>query len=57
MTLEQEAKQILRNALTAYRKGEITLRQYLEVIRIPVKDLLLDDPCAGQVVTAFDLEK
>ena len=41
MTHTQEANQILRNALTAYRKGEITRTQYLYVVRMTTKDLIL----------------
>lgn len=42
MTLEEEAEEILRNALAAYRRHDIDLWQYLEVIRIPLMDKYLE---------------
>jgi hypothetical protein len=44
MTLLEEVSEILRNALAAYRKREITLEQYFYAIRIPMMDLILRDP-------------
>lgn len=41
MTLKEEAKEIVKNAREAYRRGEITAEQYQDATRIPLKDLYL----------------
>jgi hypothetical protein len=43
MTLEEEVNEIVQNALTAYRLGEITAEQFQDATRIPLKDLFISD--------------
>jgi hypothetical protein len=44
MTLKKEVMEIVKNARADYYKGAITFDQYLDVTRIPLKDL-----CAVQI--------
>lgn len=41
MTIEQEAKEIIKNAQEAYRCGWITTEQMNDVVRLAMKDMLL----------------
>ncbi len=41
MTLIEEVAEILRNARSAWARGEITTEQYWDAVRIPLMDLML----------------
>jgi len=41
MNLTQETSQIVANAQAAYKRGEITAQQFMDVTRIPLKDMEL----------------
>ena len=41
MKLIQEAQEIIKNAKTAYKAGEITAQQFCDATRIPMKDMFL----------------